>query len=69
MPDICQRLFHVLDARYMSKTIPCSGCKDSEYTLLFLGEITRQCEKMHKKLTLTQYDKHYERGGGHVMST
>lgn len=38
----------LLDARYMSKTIPCSGCKDSEYTLLFIGEITKQWEKMHK---------------------
>lgn len=38
------------------------------YTALS-GEITRQWEKVLKKLTLTQYDKHYERGGGHVMST
>ena len=36
VPDICQ------------STIPCSGCKDSECTLLFLGEITKQWEKMHK---------------------
>lgn len=38
------------------------------YTALYWGNHKTVGENA-QKLTLTQHDKHYERGGGHVMST
>ena len=38
------------------------------YTALYWGNYKTVGENA-QKLTLTQHDKHYERGGGHVMST
>lgn len=59
----------LLDARYMSKHYSMFWMQGFRvYTALSWGNHKTVGENA-QKLTLTQHDKHNERGGGHVIST